>query len=285
MSGFLTRLAERSLADGPTGATVRPRPVSLFEPAVGDTAVDGEGMAAAGASNGRPPSESTDGAALRSMSAVSEATPALAEARASPEDPQPRGKRPPAVPSIELPERGERAAAPQSSTTGTEKLPREATTGTAPVDHGAAVRPPEPSSPTNDAAPVTSPITDPGGRAHGRRQLGVREQQLPPAASRALADGRVEQSGQVVSRQRLSLPELVPASGRSAVPLFASPAPTRAPLEVGERAEPVVHVSIGRVEIRAQERPAGKPSPQRTPRPPALGLAEYLQRRSQGRAR
>jgi hypothetical protein len=50
----------------------------------------------------------------------------------------------------------------------------------------------------------------------------------------------------------------------------------------GAEAEPVVHVTIGRVEIRAIQAPAG---PKRTPTAPSVGLADYLQRRSATGAR
>jgi hypothetical protein len=46
------------------------------------------------------------------------------------------------------------------------------------------------------------------------------------------------------------------------------------------REETVVHVTIGRIEVRAVREPA-KPAPQPA-RPPAMSLEEYLRRRSEG---
>jgi len=48
--------------------------------------------------------------------------------------------------------------------------------------------------------------------------------------------------------------------------------------------EPVVHVSIGRVEIRAAPDTPSRPAV-RAPRPAGMSLDEYLQRRQRERAR
>ncbi len=61
-----------------------------------------------------------------------------------------------------------------------------------------------------------------------------------------------------------------PASRRAAISQRATPAPAPAP-------EPVVHVTIGRVEVRAVQAPASKPTAR--PREPRMGLDDYLARR------
>jgi hypothetical protein len=50
------------------------------------------------------------------------------------------------------------------------------------------------------------------------------------------------------------------------------------------RPEPVINVTIGRIEVRATPAPQ-KPSPKPANRPPVMGLDEYLRRRSEGHDR
>jgi hypothetical protein len=57
----------------------------------------------------------------------------------------------------------------------------------------------------------------------------------------------------------------------------------QAPAESVRASEPVVHVTIGRIEIRAVEERASRPTPSQ--RPPALSLDDYLAERNQGRPR
>jgi hypothetical protein len=68
-------------------------------------------------------------------------------------------------------------------------------------------------------------------------------------------------------------PRLAPAapSRRTALAEGTGPAPSAA-------VEPVVHVTIGRVEVRAVQASAAKPATTR-PREPRMGLDDYLARR------
>lgn len=55
-------------------------------------------------------------------------------------------------------------------------------------------------------------------------------------------------------------------------------AASHGPTEVAQKSEPTIHVTIGRIEVRATPAPAEKP-PRRKPSPPVMTLEEYLRRR------
>jgi hypothetical protein len=74
---------------------------------------------------------------------------------------------------------------------------------------------------------------------------------------------------------QLLLPELrVP--GESPNPLASMAAPAMTPPE--RDAPPDVHISIGRIEVRAEPAPLRKPPPASRPRPKLMSLEEYLGR-------
>jgi hypothetical protein len=98
----------------------------------------------------------------------------------------------------------------------------------------------------------------------------------------ALADPRGERIEETGARR-----PLVPRSAlreESALPGLAVPSP-RAPFaETGTApaAEPVIRVTIGRIEVRAAA-PAPPPAPAARPAGPRLSLEDYLRRRGEGR--
>ena len=76
---------------------------------------------------------------------------------------------------------------------------------------------------------------------------------------------------EVVHPASVALPEIVPAmSRRDAARASSEPA-----------GEPTIHVTIGRIEVRAAQ-PASPPPRPRRPAPPTMTLTDYLRRRSEG---
>ncbi|MFE0022447.1 hypothetical protein [Amycolatopsis sp. NPDC059021] len=78
-----------------------------------------------------------------------------------------------------------------------------------------------------------------------------------------------------------------PSAGRPAVPARRSRKTAPAARHAEPAAEPVVHISIGRVEVKAAADPGKNTAPKRkeTPKQPVLGLADYLRERAGGGSR
>lgn len=98
----------------------------------------------------------------------------------------------------------------------------------------------------------------------------------------APADPRVEGIEETGPRH-----PLVPRSAlreESALPGLAVPSPRAPSAETGTApaAEPVIRVTIGRIEVRAAA-PAPPPAPAPRPAGPRLSLEDYLRRRGEGR--
>jgi hypothetical protein len=288
MTGFLTRLAERSLSA--ESVSVRPRPVSLFEPVGGETDGDVVAVAPPPRSNGhRLPA--TDPVAAEPWPLSEREVPA--DARASPAASQSLAEARPSPP-LEPPLERERATVPERARTESQPsvpeaalIPRERADAEK-ESAGMVFEPWTPVPPANEVAPAARPprtharIVPRAGDEHPVRANRGRAAEPAAAAprftERANAEPTADLSGHVSSPQRLALPDLTSVVAKRASGILSGG--LRSPLVAAELPEPVVHVSIGRVEIRAQETPASRPTRERASRPPALGLSEYLQRRA-----
>jgi hypothetical protein len=287
MTGFLTRLAERSLS----AESVRPRPVSLFEPVGAES--DGDVVTVTPPpSNGRHPSPTADPVAAEQRP-VSDGRAVPADARASPDAPQPPPEASRPSPRLEPTLERERAATPEQAPTESQPpvpetalVPRERTD--AERETAEVFEPSEPAHPPDRAAPAARPPRTQArivpNAEDGRRVRANRGRPTETAAAtprlteRAAVKQAGDRSGHVSSPQRLAFPDLSSVVAKRASGTLADG--LRSPLVAAEPPEPVVHVSIGRVEIRAQETPASRPTRERASRPPALSLSEYLHRRA-----
>jgi hypothetical protein len=244
MTDFLTRLAERSLG---VGDVVRPRPASLFEPR--------------GATVGAAPLE------VEEERVVPAPRPGRGQA-ARPVDASPTPVRGEAPPSGEPPAAGRRDGGPAGEVRVLEGVtvepPRAAP---APASHTADAIPrqPEPAKADEPAVDTTLVIEGlpapaaPAGHAPARtgaRPTAQRRRAAPaPPASQTPPAGPPE-----------------PGDAHAWPTMPASPMPVR----VAEPAEPpVVHVTIGRVDVRAVL-PATAPEQPKPRRRPRVTLEEYL---------
>lgn len=100
---------------------------------------------------------------------------------------------------------------------------------------------------------------------------------LPPWERRPGGEGQREFRPETPRHQESSIPQLQPrvtlAERQPFAPQRESPAP-----------EPVIHVTIGRIEVRATAAPKG-PARERPAARPAVDLDEYLRQRSKGEGR
>lgn len=145
----------------------------------------------------------------------------------------------------------------------------EARVATAPRARDRAIKPAVPEPPTDASAPETL-----RGRAHDAAPASAQTpapEQVPipvqtPAPAQAPASVQAQAPAPAILKPRLPYPEPVAQSAQLSASL-----PT----------EPTVHVTIGRVEIRAV---AAAATPTRAaPSKPALSLSDYLQRRDGSR--
>ncbi len=156
--------------------------------------------------------------------------------------------------------------------------------------------PPPGTPPRADPTPSASPVVarpEPTERLQPSLQPALHRPSAAPPLF-ALAPPEAETAGLAPRLERPASPAESPSA---IVP--SSPKPLRSPPEkgpgdgprpvdarteppaVGEPIEPVVHVTIGRVEVRAQG--GGRPAPPSRSHP-ALSLDEYLRRRTEGSA-
>jgi len=274
VSGFLAHLAARSLGQSPA---VQPRLPSRFEP---PAFLPGAARWSAG-DPGEP------GIVERE-----EERPAPAPRRGPAAGPHGADRRPPIPEGQEGPERREPFPAPavepgRDRAAGSRpalapETPRPAAAPGPPAPHPTVARPPAPVpagapiasiAPTGPAAAAGRPAAWPEDGGGGE---GVPSAPRPaPAPAARLAPSSVQPAppapGPVVAR-----PEVMLASPPTPAVPFAPARPA---------AEPVIRVTIGRVEVRAVTEAAApaaaRPHPAAAPRggePP--GLAEYLERRA-----
>jgi hypothetical protein len=268
MDDFLNSLVTRNLGDG---AVVRPRPASVFEPGPDEAprgdlleavaideevsvvtearAIDGAGplRRSAGEATGvaaPAPAASPTRAASEGAATSSAGSPAVEPRRVGPELPAP-------------------TAPPPHSTR--ERLARRPSRPSAP----SPVVPIAQADSRSAAAPASQPL-DPE-----RARLRDRQDTFSSAVEPALS---VSQSLPSLEPARRRREDSTPATPLSVRPRAApsEPAPPRhaGPAPPG----PAIHVTIGRIEVRATT-PASAPRAKERPAPPVMTLDEYLRER------
>ncbi|WP_410670168.1 hypothetical protein [Amycolatopsis sp. cmx-4-68] len=255
MTDFVHRLLGRP---GPAAPPIRPVIASLFEPRRARAAVDaalplGEVTDSPQATFAVPPAAAAAAPVVAPSPSVPRLTPAL-PAR-EPEPPAPRKDGTPVAPEQPEPrEEGPLAAdAPASAHPVTVEV----------VLPEPARLPAEPAR----TSPERPAKTRRGGRAA-----------TPDMPSPSAPTPFPAEAGPV----RAHPVRPVPAAAREPadVPKPPRPASRRAPA-----AEPTVHISIGRVEVKAAPQPAPPPARAESPRRPAVSLDDYLRNRAGGERR
>lgn len=276
MAGFLTRIAVRL---GEPEGQLRPRRPSLFEPPATHLALDG--VPADGP-------DSTFDTAVEADAPAAEAPPAVPAAPSrqrrtgrrgaapGPVDPDHRADMPPEA--VDSPETARGASpmrrlAPPAIPAEPPADPAAMLAAPAPRRPGRAIRPAGAAS-LPQAVPDPATAADPPAPAEARRAMARRRTARPlpgPDDTTAAADPLSD----------LSPPEpplATPASGILQAPAVAHIAAVPPPVRT-HRGEPEIHVSIGRIEVRAavaapaETARAGRPSP-------VMSLDEYLRARA-----
>jgi hypothetical protein len=297
MSGLLTRLAQRALAHSPA---MRPR----FHPELRSPAAPQH----PNATRPLPPAQparapSADATSVDTLTQSPDAFPPdtthAAERRAPGLTAQvtSREPEPPAAPTAESHRSARTPEPPESVPSGPtvlRPLPRPVEAGevppfphlqmrTAPAATDPASEPrdrraphapqPAPGIPGTPAVPAPAPHVRPEPAGHtvqGRPMRRVAPGELPgPSVARPRPDAQRR-------------PEQIPPVARPVVAAASTATQRRAEAAPAATPAPVIHVSIGRVEIRAAVVPA-PPSHHAPPATaPQLSLAEYLRRQAQG---
>ena len=260
MSDFLSNLAARSLG---SSEVVRPRLASLFEPPRPAVA------SSAGVLDGPSVLEEVLPAALE-LTRLVESRPATYAEDGGRDTQMQRAVVPAASDSPARPTEGVRSApmsqaASAPTETGAESGPREVPT--APAARPALAR----DGP--DAGEISPGAAERGSRRSVSEQLGSSREFRPSDVSRSeqvsIPSLRTSAPATIVVQPRVA-PYSEPA--RSA---RAQPPPT---------AEPTIHVTIGRIEVRATQ-PAAPIAPRERQAPTVMSLEEYLRRRAKGSGR
>lgn len=272
MTDFLRALVGRTLG---VDDAVRPRLASTFEPgAIAPSPA--ELLEVEAATEALPPAPTV----RRSAAAVrQEATPP-----------------PPETPPVELPPRPSSAAGPitrrqrveeGAATAAAPAAPRSASLTAVPVAGAPERRSAEPSarpaaadpspSPREPArAPVRATGSARSPRAAPPSEAPATPQAAAPAAPHArVVETHVVERGGGDPRQTAQLPVRAGWRPRASAEETAAGALSR------ESAEPIVHVHIGRIEVRAPAAPERRRAPR--PREPRLSLDDYLAQTRQGR--
>ena len=315
MSDFLARLAQRATD---TAAVVRPRPLGRFEPAtqapaaadfdVSETTVERPSVppawpATTPAGPPPPPAQPPGSTAPRPRSGPMDAPPAVVAPRppATPSDaprpPAPAAPGPPLAADAQ-PSRRRRSAPPPTppDEASTAPTPGPSTAADAPrpathppaisryvlslLPRAARVAPPadadsatpSPSGRGLGRGAADSATPSPSGRGLGR---GVADSAAPSPFGRGL--GRGVATPELVTQPSSLIPHPLLAQLRAAL----RPGPDERPLPTAQppAPPPVVHIHIGRVEVRAAPPPA-RPAALARPAPPLQTLDDYLRRRN-----
>ncbi len=269
MNDFLSHLVAKSV-----GATdvILPRPASLFETAVPGTAVPGTAVTTADAANFEEETilESSPAKPRRRASArpSSTITPSLSPA----EDTAHSMMMPPAVSASPAPER-------------------------LPLQPGTARPPHRPVSPETEAtlppAPAITPLM--AERVITETRLVERAeppQTRPPKAEQPATVPPIttipapapSSSGPLLDRERSAATQkiIVTKTRPFTPPQTPAPLPSPPPAAAAAPPAPAIHVTIGRVEVRATP-PAAKERPHRS-QSPVMSLDDYLRQRAKGEA-
>jgi hypothetical protein len=297
MSDYLTQVVTRSLG---LAAIVRPRPKSLFEPEQPDIqpAFEPEpGFAAATdearhAAHDPPPTERQTLDGVRPRGEQSRPVPGLDDASLLSPDSPDRGsgaEPPPDAFSagsqvVHISPRRSQARSPQSPA-GLPTLTDEPRLRSAPLPQGGASEPVVPPEPLSSAAEVRPTLTAQNGP---RGDAGSARPALAPGTGHSPIEPRNAQE----PPRSLIVPAPVPA------PPEAEPWPSSAlggsliqpahrptsPIVVSPQAVPAeqtIHVTIGRIEVRAAPPPTTPARPKSAPAP-TMSLEDYLRSRSGG---
>lgn len=321
MNDFLDRLADRSLE---LAEVVQPRPVSLFEPAPGPSWADSPPLASLAQtdpvplaskqrpgtrSSVRPAEEQTtptrssragDGRnqdSGRGLTADVHAGSAGELARPLPQIPNSEEESGPPAPELArpLPQILNSEEEPGPPAPGLAAVPRadEGTrqpivppeflpsAGKAVLNQSATAvgEPREIGSETEDAGVATRRASDleRGGRENAAEGDSSAAKPGQPVRSAPAPEPRIVSVAQL--SPKVALPATVPAqpASRSTAPPVAAEPPASSEAAT-------VQVTIGRVEVRAA-RPTVAASKRQPPKPPVMGLEEYLRRRDSGGGR
>jgi hypothetical protein len=265
MTDFLTNIVTRNLGAVGATATIRPRLASLFEPIRGEVAC----MEMEAETIVTRPSAGLDRATTEARQPEHRPPPAPANSREGAPATAVKG---PLLPSTA-------PLAPLRDSGSLETAPVERI-----VEHRESVpvsshRPDEDSRSSISEPQVTPPVARPRSELQPiRRELVVpspgREDSLEPAHHALLVPPRM--TGTLAADLRRSLPP-----GRTRPQKSSRAAAEQAP--PASSAEPDIHVTIGRIEVRATvENTPARPS---RPTSSAMSLEEYLRRRNQRGAR
>jgi hypothetical protein len=287
MSDFLTRLATRSSG---TVGTVRPRLASRFEP----TAAPGPGAAAAGSRDGEPGTASADPRLVwdeTELRSVRAATPLAAEP--PPVDPMRRPRPRPLAPDPDTRYAADPSAPPAADLAAPAVAPRDqpgpAPARRAPQPPGQPPRDPSPERTEPGAArdapgaPVRAPAVASQDLAETAREPRPRVHvpATPRAAPLPARDATVPRSPLLVPDQERAVRPPLPAVAHATLPAaMAGVRPGAARGSSQAPAEPAIHVTIGRIEVRTSSTPAAPPNGRTSS--PIVGLDEYLKRRTGG---
>jgi hypothetical protein len=172
----------------------------------------------------------------------------------------------------------EGAAVPPARPSGSQRRETEAPTAEAERRSGLQQADPVTPSPPAERAGATSRLQNPNTPPAANRGQRSRPDPDPsPPKAKPLTAARVETQPppRRSTKQAVSIPSPLSPSPRAVPPAPVQQAPT---------APAPVTVRIGRVDVRANIAPAPPaPAPLKPERKPALGLAEYLDRRTGGR--
>ncbi|MFD9894247.1 hypothetical protein ACFWY9_33275 [Amycolatopsis sp. NPDC059027] len=256
MTDFANRLLGRA-----GGATIRPLLPTLFEPV---TAREPEPLPPMGAVSPDRPHRTDE---------TETAAPARPQ-DASPAEPLSRM----ATPAPAAAPREPRAVPPPSPVAGLPITSREST-----VDEHLVVPPGR----VPEAPVVAGTRTVPREMPIPLRHSGTRP---VPVTTREMAEPvsyPVVAPDRTVEPRPDEPPDVARNAERPTVPARRSRKAAPVARQAEPAAEPVVHISIGRVEVKATAEPGKNAAPQRkeTPKQPVLGLAEYLRERAGGGSR
>ncbi len=293
MSDFLGHLVARSLDLSPATPAVRPRLASRFEPVTPAVA---------------PLIEETMEEVVSAAAPAARIEHVLAEPAAARPAPHPPGPPLPSAPPTTR-ERGEEALSGRSLGGGS-PLP---VAGRADGRGAGGEGPPPPPQ----VGPVIRPLRIEEGRSRPEPALPPSLEPTPRAPIPVQATAappfpeprpqvepvirRIEVERVLTPASAPPAPAPSPAAPTQAKPAKAAPAPVPAPpilqprVQAVERgpfparreepaAEPVIHVTIGRIEVRATPAPKA-PARERQAARPAVDLEEYLRQRAQGEGR
>lgn len=280
MTGYLHALGALAVGHAPA---LRPRPRSLFEP--GNTGSPGEEAGWPGEIDvermAPAPRPRTRRSAIQFVPTDVDPRPVAAT---TPLEPMPTPAPVRLQPPVSVTEPASSAPDVSATPSPIGDRPRTGPPASRAAAPLALVEPPPPSRPTSPAAAVTSVPAPPEPARSGpvpAEPAPARERAVPAAEeSRQVVVERVVREVVHASRTDNNRParnEEAPVRPRIRPPVVPARIAAPTPQTAAPEPAPVIHVSVGRVEVRAVS-PMPQPQPQPQPsRVPALALEDYLQ--------